>query len=111
MILEHTITFENVQNVNVHRGPVQYLFGISTLVVETAGASEGEGENQFAVGNKAIMQGIDDPERIRGLIMERVERSRSAGLGDERSEREATGWSPEHLRVLREISEEVAALG
>ena len=33
VILEHTITFENVQNVYVQRGPVQQLFGISTIVV------------------------------------------------------------------------------
>ena len=43
VIFEHTITFENVQNVHVRRGPVQYFFGISTVVVETAGAAEGGG--------------------------------------------------------------------
>ena len=112
VILEHTITFENVQNVYVRRGPVQYLYGISTIVVETAGASEGEGENQFAVGNKAIMEGIDNPKEIRELIMERVRRSRSAGLGDEPEEAglKSTGWSAGHVHALREILDEVRAL-
>ena len=112
VILEHTITFENVQNVFVRRGPVQYLFGISTIVLETAGAAEGEGQNEFAVGNKAIMEGIDNPKEIRELIMERVRRSKSAGVGDERLSSPASrGWSVEHLRVLRQILGEVRALG
>lgn len=104
VILEHTITFENVQNVNVRRGPLQYFFGISTIVVETAGADEGEG-NEFAVGNKAIMEGIGNPREIRDLIMERVRESKSAGLGDDRSNppHATAGWTEAHLRVLREV--------
>ncbi|MEE9236144.1 MAG: PH domain-containing protein [Candidatus Acidoferrales bacterium] len=112
VILEHTITFENVQNVHVRWGPVQHFFGISTIVVETAGAAEGEDQNEFAVGNKAIMEGIDNPNEVRQLIMERVQRSRSAGLGDERPSNASASraWSVEHLRALRQILEEVRAL-
>lgn len=101
-ILEHTITFENVQNVYVTRGPVEQLFGISDIVVETAGAAEGEGQNKFAVGNKAIMEGIDNPEVIRQLIMDRVRASKGAGLGEE-LEPTRSGWTPEQVGVLREI--------
>lgn len=101
-ILEHTITFENVQNVYVTRGPLQQYFGISEIVVETAGASE-EGHNQFAVGNKAIMEGIDNPEEIRELIMDRVRASKGAGLGEEAHQPRGTGWTAEHNDVLREI--------
>lgn len=104
VILEHTITFENVQNVHVKRGPLQQFFGISDIVVETAGAAEGEGQNRFAVGNKAIMEGIENPEEIRELIMERVRASKGAGLGEE-SEKKSRGWTPEHVAVLREIRE------
>jgi membrane protein YdbS with pleckstrin-like domain len=111
VILEHTITFENVQNVFVHRGPVQNLYGISTVVLETAGAAEGEGHSQFAVGNKAIMEGIDNPKEIRELILERVRRSKTAGLGDELESTPAgQGWRAEHLGALREILAEVRAL-
>ena len=103
LILEHTITFENVQNVHVKRGPVQYYFGISEIVVETAGSSESHGENHFATGNKAIMEGIDNPQEIRDLIMERVRASKGAGLGEEPQPESLTAWSPEHIAVLREI--------
>jgi membrane protein YdbS with pleckstrin-like domain len=113
VIVEHTITFENVQNVHVRRGPVQYFFGISKVIVETAGSAEREGESTFAVGNKAIMEGIDNPKEIRKLIMERVDRSRSAGLGDETLAAVGSrpSWGAAHREVLREILEEVRALG
>jgi membrane protein YdbS with pleckstrin-like domain len=108
VILEHTITFENVQNVYVRRGPVQYFFGISTIVVETAAAAEGQGENKFAVGNKAILEGIDNPQEICQLIMERVRKSRSTGLGDEYPSRPISGaWSSQHIHTLRQILDEV----
>lgn len=108
-IIEHTITFENVQNIHIRRGPVQYFFGIWTIEIETAGATEPEGANHFAVGNKAIMEGIDNPAQLRDLIMERVRRSRGTGIG-ETSRDEGTAiamWRPEHLAALREILIEV----
>ena len=110
VILEHTITFENVQNVYVRRGPIQTLFGISTIVLETAGSTAGEAENPFAVGNKAIMQGIDNPEEIRELIMEKVRATRSAGLGDEKDKRPGRTWGVEHVNLLREIRDQVCEL-
>lgn len=110
IIAEHTITFENVQNVYVRRGPIQQLFGISEIVVETAGAAEGESENSFAVGNKAIMEGIDNPEEIRHLIMERVRATRSTGLGDEKNSGRRSGWSPRHVMLLEEIRDELREL-
>ena len=86
------------------------MFGISAIVVETAGAAEGESENPFAVGNKAIMEGIDNPEEIRHLIMERVRATRSAGLGDEKKSSTRSACSPQHVKLLREIRDEVRGL-
>ena len=108
-ILEHTITFENVQNVYVVRGPIQQIFRFSTIVVETAGASKHEHQNVHAVGNKVIMQGIDNPEEIRELIMDRVRETRSAGLGDEGFSRTRGGWTARHRELLRDIRDEVVA--
>lgn len=100
------------QNVHVRQGPVQRYFGISTIVMESAGAAEGEGHNQHAVGNKAIMEGIHNPEEIRELILERVRQSRSVGLGDEPQPGAAIskGWSAKHQRALREILDEIRGL-
>jgi membrane protein YdbS with pleckstrin-like domain len=112
-ILEHTITFENVQNVAIRRGPIQALYGISTILIETAGAAAGEGQNEFAVGNKAIMEGIENPAEIRELILERVRRSKTAGLGDESPEptRATPGWTAEYVAVLGEIRDAVRSGG
>jgi membrane protein YdbS with pleckstrin-like domain len=106
-ILEHTITFENVQNVSVVRGPIQQLFGFSTIVVETAGATNSDGQSVHAVGNKVIMQGIDNPEEIRALIMDRVRQSRTTGLGDEPKPIPQDGWTLRHRQLLRDIRDEV----
>lgn len=110
VIIEHTVTFENVQNIYVKQGPVQQLFGISSLIVETAGAAEGEEDNPFAVGNKAIMDGIDNPEEIRKLMMEQVEATRSTGLGDEKLTDGRSVFSSQHLVLLREIRDDLRAM-
>ena len=109
VIREHTVTFENVQDVRVGRGPVEQLFGIARIVVETAGSAGGGGEEgEEAVENKAVMEGIDDPEAILALVMERVRASRSSGLGDEG--RSAGGWTPGAMAALREVRDEARAL-
>jgi membrane protein YdbS with pleckstrin-like domain len=100
VITEHTITFENVQNVDIRRGPIQQLFGIASVVVETAGSSEGHSENPFAVGNKAVIEGVDNAEEIRQLIMDRVRATRSAGLGDEERHSAPKEWSHRHVKLL-----------
>lgn len=106
-ILEHTITFENVQDVKVSRVPIQQLFGFATIIVETAGATNAEGQSVHAVGNKAIMQGIDNPHEIRNLIMDRVRMTRSAGLGDEDARKSPIGWSTRQRELLSEIRDEI----
>ena len=102
-ILEHTITFENVQDVKVTRNPLQQIFGFATIVVETAGSGTPQGENTHAVGNQVIMQGIANPEEIRDLILARVRATRSAGLGDELTPTSTRTWSPKHHALLAEI--------
>ena len=49
---ETTISFENVQNVEVRQGPLQRYFGIADVVVQTAGGgarhSKGESARRSA---------------------------------------------------------------
>lgn len=111
VIYEHTITFENVQNVYLRRGPLQTLFGISELVVETAGSSQSEHDSPFASGNSLRMQGLTNPTELRELIMQRVRDSRSAGLGDETRGDATPRFSAEHLNRLREIRDAIKRLG
>jgi membrane protein YdbS with pleckstrin-like domain len=151
-IREVTITYENVQNVEVAQGPLMRLFGFWKLDIMTAGGARGAagGGNplltvllvalQIAAsfapggaaaggalaggGSRAAKQGVratgtvwglQDPLPVRDHIMERVRRSRSAGLGDERPGHEqAAAWARravtrEHVRALRAIRDRFEA--
>jgi membrane protein YdbS with pleckstrin-like domain len=113
-INEMTITFENVQNVRVEQGPVQRYYGIADVLIDTAGAAAaGAGKHQAtATGNQAVIEGIDNATEIRDQILQRLRKSKTAGLGDE-DDRHVSGgkqWSPAHLAVLRQIRDSVIAL-
>lgn len=108
IIHETTITFENVQNVEVHQGPLERYFGIADVLVTTAGGgSEHKGEgraNASMTAHHGLIEGISHAAEVRDLILLRLRHSRTAGLGDEGEQRvAATAWTPEHLAVLREI--------
>lgn len=115
VIHETTISFENVQNVEVRQGPVQRYFGIADVIVQTAGGGgggHGKGEASASPGaHVGMLQGLDDAGAVRDLILDRVRRTRSTGLGDERfspppsASTIGPALSPMHLAVLREISE------
>ncbi len=104
-IHETTITFENVQNVTVHQGPIERLFGIANVRVDTAGGGSAAGKHQgvdTTGGHRGIIEGIGHAHKVRDLILARLRRTRTAGLGDER-EHAPRGWNEQHLAVLREI--------
>ena len=65
-IHETTISFENVQNVEVTQGPLQRYFGIADVLVTTAGggvASHGKGQTSSLGAHKGILQGSTTPRR------------------------------------------------
>jgi len=114
VIGEVTITYENIQNVAVRSGPVQRLFGIADVAVETAGAGASHGEPSRAVSNRGLIQGVADAARIRELIMLRVRHSTTAGLGEEPRPDASTAargaWTGAHNALLRDIRDELRAL-
>jgi membrane protein YdbS with pleckstrin-like domain len=113
LLHETTITFENVQNVEIRQGPVQRYFGIGDVHVDTAGGGgekSGKHNNLASAGHRGLIEGVGEPARIRDLILARLKQSKRAGLGDESATHEhASGWTDEHLAVLREIRELVQA--
>jgi membrane protein YdbS with pleckstrin-like domain len=110
---ETTISFENVQNVEVRQGPLQRYFGIADVVVQTAGggARHSKGESGASLSaHIGILQGLDDAQAVRTMILDRVRRSRSTGLGDDHLHREdaalaslAPALTISHVAALREI--------
>lgn len=117
-IRETTITFENVQNVKVEQGPLQRHYGISTVVVETAGGGSGGAPGKGGPShplNQGRLDGLANGEAIRELIMSKVRASTSAGLGDERpgseqSHKPRPALGPAHMNALRSLRDEARSL-
>jgi hypothetical protein len=56
-----------------------------------------------------MIEGIDNAQELRALILGRLRQSKTAGLGDEddADEPRTAGFTVEHLAVLREIRDTV----
>ncbi|HUY33925.1 MAG TPA: PH domain-containing protein [Pirellulales bacterium] len=115
-IHETTITFENVQNVEVNQGPLQRCFGIADVHVDTAGgggkqAAGAHGSPGGTAGHRGLIEGVADAARIRDLVLSRLRGSRTAGLGDEHHPVDTSvGWTADHVTALREIRDLARAL-
>jgi membrane protein YdbS with pleckstrin-like domain len=86
---ELTLSFANVQQIQVEQGPIQRFLGLSDVVVTSAG---GGGQSQGVRGmekgrhresfHAARFGDVDNAEEIRDLIISRLRAVRDAGLGD-----------------------------
>lgn len=101
------IPYERIQNVNVQKGVLERIFGVSSIQIETAGSAglpgNGAGYGFYAFKSLAegTIQGITDTEPIEKFIMKKI-RSRKAGtgLGDD----DDGTTAKEILKELRAIS-------
>lgn len=83
VVREATITYANVQDVEISQGPIQRLFKIADLVVHTAGGGSHKGsERKGGTAHRGALAGIEDPHEVRDLILARLRAFRDAGLGD-----------------------------
>lgn len=79
-VREQTMTILNIQNMAVKRGPLQRLFGIADLEIRTAsGAGSDDDEESLSRG---LLQGLDNAEELRNVLLASLQQSRDAGLGD-----------------------------
>lgn len=118
-ILEQTLTFVNVQNISVEQGPLERVFGISRLVVDTAGGGGSAASQQQGAAlqnyHQAVLSGLDNAAEIRDLIVAYLkklphadglgtpDKSRHGGMGERR-------YSAEEIETLREILAEAKSL-
>ncbi len=116
-IHETTITYENIQNIRVNQGPLQRYFGIADVIVETAGgggSAGGEFGGAAFGAHHGVVEGVDNAQEIRDLILGHLRKTRTTGLGDEVHSPEiaqgTTAWSPEQLSLLRDIRNAAHAL-
>ncbi|MGQ0628281.1 MAG: PH domain-containing protein [Phycisphaerales bacterium] len=114
VVHETSITYENIQQVAVSQGPLQRFLGISIVVVTTAGGGSGLPGHGGGMGaHLGLLEGLEDAERIRELVLARQRASRTAGLGDEAHDGGHDHHAPSprarplldarHVEALREI--------
>jgi membrane protein YdbS with pleckstrin-like domain len=113
VINEVTLTFANIQHMEISQGPIQQLLGIADLVVKTAGGgvvAMPEQAGQVSLGHHGRLAGIDNAEEIRDLISSNLKHYKGTGLGDpEEFRRKSGGLTPAALAMLREVRDELRA--
>ena len=77
---EQTMTVVNIQNMSVKRGPLQRLFGIADLEIRTASGAASDDDDEAL--SRGLLQGLDNAEEVRDLLLASLRRSRDSGLGD-----------------------------
>ncbi len=84
---ESTMSFANIQQVEVSQGPLQRLLGLSDVKVQSAGGGSGGSDSH---GNPqtgedmhlGLFHSVTNASEILDLILERLRRFRESGLGD-----------------------------
>ncbi len=77
---EATLSYANVQNVEVNQGPLERLFGFKSLTITTAGA-DAPGESVGTLHSVTLV-GLPDAERVREQIMGMLRQHKDPGLGE-----------------------------
>ncbi len=120
MVREMTMTFANIQNIEIMQGPIQRLFGIADLKVESAGGGfmiqpQGKDTVDSPGFHVAYFRGIDNAEEIRDIMRKRLRKIKNSGVGHDDTSISAnqtskpTNFSVEAVALLSNIRDEAAA--
>ncbi|MBI3820590.1 MAG: PH domain-containing protein [Planctomycetes bacterium] len=83
VVSEVTITYANIQDVEISQGPLQRWFGIADLIVHTAGGSATtKKDGGGGMSHRGTLAGIAKPHELRDYILQRLRIYRDSGLGD-----------------------------
>ena len=110
---EATMSFANVQQVELSQGPVQRLLGIADVRVSSAGGGGGSNQEGGAHTDSlhtGIFRGVTNAAEIRDLILARLREFREAGLGDPDDappsvSANAVSVNPERSEILAAVRE------
>jgi membrane protein YdbS with pleckstrin-like domain len=95
-VQESTMSFANLQQVEVSQGPLQRLLGLADVKVQSAGGSDnphGKPQDDLHTGH---FHGVDNAHEIRDLIQDRLRRFRESGLGDPEEARQSALAAAQH---------------
>lgn len=79
---ETTMSFANLQQVELRQGPLERLLGLADLRVCSAGGGGESTGTKDEAGHQSLFRAVDNAPEIRDFILERLRRYRAAGLGD-----------------------------
>jgi hypothetical protein len=99
-VQESTMSFANLQQVEVSQGPLQRLLGLADVKVQSAGGSDnahGKPQDDLHTGH---FHGVDNAHEIRDLIQARLKRFRESGLGDPEEVRHAAHAAAAHHQAI-----------
>jgi membrane protein YdbS with pleckstrin-like domain len=102
---EVTLSYANVQNLEVLQGPLERIFGIKSLMVSTAGGEQVAGRPS---SHQVVLAGIADADAVRALILDMVKQQRDQGLG-EATAAQGHGGGLE-AKLLEEVRDAAVAL-
>ena len=97
-----TVPYSKITNVDITRGPLQRLFNIGTIHVQTAGAAGKQGEKA-----ELKLAGIRDLEKVREVIIENIKDLNYPVSGRSKNELPSGGEtvSKDILNELRDIKD------
>lgn len=111
---ESTMSFANIQQVEVKQGPLQRLLGLADVRVQSAGGGSTDEHGGDAL-HTGVFRSVDNAEEIRDLIVARLRAFREAGLGDPDHKSSAPtatsdASTSDALAAAREVLHEARAL-
>lgn len=106
---EVTLSYANVQNLEVKQGPIESLFGLKSLTVSTAGGAAVSAQAGGGL-NQVTLEGLTNADEVRQLILGMLQRHKDAGLGEPEpaAHRHAELGSGAALAQLRQAAERLA---
>ena len=96
-----TVPFHKITNIDITQGPLQRVFGVGTIHIQTAGAGGSQGGQA-----ELLLQGIDDLEGLRDRILACSLEAGEKGGAEGRRIGEPSGPLLEELRGIRRLLED-----
>ncbi len=112
-VQEKTLTYANVQNLHVRQGPLQRLFGIRDLRVDTAGGGGAMSDGKsMGKGHNVTVAGVENARELRDRVLAHMRTAgQGSGLGDPDDETGGRGLADAAvLEALRAVAAEARAL-
>lgn len=109
---EVTLTLANVQDIKVSQGPLQRLFDLTDVVVDTAGGGGAvAGAAHGSVhGHHGVLRGVEKGSELVAKIKSRVQQRKGTGLGDSDEVVEHASAGTSMVEALREVRDEARRL-